>query len=120
MEDDAIISAMLAELLHEFGHTVCASARNEMEAIAAATRHVPDLMIVDVQLQAGSGVSVMETVLRHRAMPHIFMTAGSRQDIPANAVVLQKPFGLRSLQEAIARIARKTQDATRGDRIVAA
>jgi DNA-binding response OmpR family regulator len=109
VEDDAVITALLAELLTEVGHTVCGSARTEMQAVDAAARHGPDLMIVDVQLQAGSGVWAMESILRRGAMPHIFMTAGSRQAIPANSVVLFKPFGLQGLRDAMERLAQKTR-----------
>jgi len=97
VEDDAVISALLAELLAECGHHVCGTATTEMQAVATAARHTPDLMIVDVHLQAGSGVSAMETILRHSAMRHIFMTGGSRQSVPAGAVVLHKPFGKAAL-----------------------
>jgi DNA-binding response OmpR family regulator len=108
VEDDAIISVLLAELLSEFGHDICGSVRSEQEAVDAAMRHVPDLMIVDVQLQQGSGVAVMQAILRRCVMPHIFMTAGSRLAIPADAVVLHKPFGLHSLREAMDRVVHKT------------
>jgi len=100
VEDDAVISALLADILTECGHDVCGAAATEMEAIAAAARHAPDLMIVDAQLNRGSGVSAMQALLLHADMPHIFMT-GSRQSIPHGAVVLQKPFGKASLLAAI-------------------
>ncbi len=101
VEDDAVISALLAELLAECGHHVCGTAATETEAVAAAARHAPDLMIVDAHLQSGSGVSAMETILRHSAMPHIFMTGGSRRSIPAGTVVLHKPFGKAALTAAL-------------------
>lgn len=103
VEDDAVLSAVLAELLAECGHQVCGTATTEMAAVAvaAAGRHAPDLMIVDAHLQAGSGVSAMRTILRHSAMPHIYMTGGSRQSIPAGAVVLYKPFGKTGLVAAL-------------------
>lgn len=103
VEDDAVISALLTELLAEYGHQVCGTATTEMAAVAAAAQHAPDLMIVDAHLQAGSGVSAMRTILRHSAMPHIYMTGGSRQSIPADAVVLQKPFGKAGLLSALER-----------------
>ncbi len=101
VEDDAVLSAVLAELLAECGHQVCGTATTEMAAVAAAARHAPDLMIVDAHLQAGSGASAMRTILRHSAMPHIYMTGGSRQSIPAGAVVLYKPFGKTGLVAAL-------------------
>lgn len=110
VDDDAMISALLAELLAECGHDVCGAAATEMEAIAAAAQHAPDLMIVDAQLRGGSGVLAMQAILLHADMPHIFMTGGLRQSIPAGAVVLQKPFGKASLLAAIECGARRSAE----------
>jgi len=104
VEDDASISALIVELLENVGHEVCATARTETEAVAAAERHSPDLMIVDATLRAGGGVSAMRTILRRTAMPHIFMTGGSRQSIPAGGTVLLKPFGVTGLMTALASV----------------
>ena len=105
VEDDVVISTLIVELLAEMGHDVCATARTELEAIAAAERHAPDLMIVDVVLHVGDGVTAMDAILRRTAMPHIFMTGGSRQSIPVGEAVLYKPFGAAGLTAALARVA---------------
>ncbi len=105
VEDDAVIGALVVEILAGLGHDVCATAKTESEAINAAARHVPDLMIVDAYLQAGSGVAAMDAILRHTAMPHIFMTGGPRQIIPPKATVLYKPFGTVQLTAALQSVA---------------
>ncbi len=105
VEDDAVISALVAELLVDLEHGVCATVRTEAEAVEAAMRLAPDLMIVDVHLRVGSGVSAMEAILRRTAMPHIFMTGGARALIPARAIVLHKPFDTASLVAALDRVA---------------
>jgi two-component system, response regulator PdtaR len=64
VEDDAIISMLLAELLAELGYDVCATAATEAEAVAAAIRDKPDLMIVDARLRGGSGVSAVAEILQ--------------------------------------------------------
>lgn len=51
VEDDALITMLYAELMTEMGHVVCAIETIEADAVAAATRHKPDLMIVDVGLR---------------------------------------------------------------------
>lgn len=101
VEDDAMISEVLAELLADCGHCVCGAATTEAQAVAAAARHAPNLMLVDEHLQEGSGVSAMQTILQHSAMPDIFITGGSRRSFPAGAVVLFKPFGKAVLVAAI-------------------
>lgn len=105
VEDDAVISALVADVLAELGHDVCGTAKTELEAIDAAARHAPDLMIVDAYLQVGSGVSAMDAILRRTGMPHIFMTGGLRQIIPPQAIVLYKPFGKAGLAAALDSIA---------------
>jgi CheY-like chemotaxis protein len=105
VEDDAVISALVVAVLAELGHDVCGTARTEPEAVDTARRHVPDLMLVDVYLQIGNGVSAMAAILQHIVMPHIFMTGGSRQIIPPQAIVLFKPFGTAGLMAALESVA---------------
>ena len=50
VEDDAMIGGLLAETLEGLGHAVCALETNVTNAVAAASRWRPDLMIVDVGL----------------------------------------------------------------------
>jgi DNA-binding response OmpR family regulator len=64
VEDDALIAMLLGEMFPSMGHDVCATAATEAEAVSAATRYHPDLMIVDAGLGRGSGVSAMEEILR--------------------------------------------------------
>jgi CheY-like chemotaxis protein len=54
IEDDALIALLLSELLAGMGHDVCATAATEAEAVRAATRYRPDLMIVDAGLGRGA------------------------------------------------------------------
>ena len=55
VEDYALIAMLLSELLASMGHDVCATAASEAEAVIAAARYAPDLMIVDAGLGRGSG-----------------------------------------------------------------
>ncbi len=105
VEDDTVISDLMCKLLAVFGHDVCGTAVTELEAVDAAGRHRPDLMIVDVYLRDGTGVSAMSTIHQRNAMPHIFMTGGGRHIVPKDAVLLQKPFGSVGLNEALQRVA---------------
>ncbi len=100
VEDDAVLSRALAELLAVLGHEVCGTVTTEAEAIAAALRTLPDVMLVDANLQRGSGISAMSAILRQTAMPHIYMSGG-RLGTPANATVLHKPFDMAGLKGAL-------------------
>ncbi len=104
VEDDALLAGYFAELLTGMGHTVCAIAATEADAVAGAQAFHPDLMIVDGQLREGSGVSAMKRILQHRDVAHFYVTGNPwslREHVP-DAVIVTKPFRLRELERAIA------------------
>jgi CheY-like chemotaxis protein len=103
IEDDALIAMMLSELLAGMGHDVCATAASEAEAVSAATRYNPDLMIVDARLGRGSGVSAVEEILRAGPLAHLFIS-GDAETVRVrkpDAVVVRKPFREVDLARAI-------------------
>jgi CheY-like chemotaxis protein len=96
---------LLADVLAEMGHDVCAIEATEANAVAAAVRCKPDLMIVDARLGDGSGVSAVKEILRAGFVPHVFVS-GETSSIQAqrpDAVVIQKPFREPDLARAIQR-----------------
>jgi CheY-like chemotaxis protein len=105
VEDDAIIGMLLGELLTAMGHKVCAVVGTEAEAVAAAVKHHPDLMMVDATLGEGNGIRAVETILRAGPVAHLF-TTGEALGVSLRrpgAVVVQKPFDEADLIPAIAR-----------------
>jgi two-component system, response regulator PdtaR len=105
VEDDMLIGELLGELLEQLGHDVCAIESTEADAVTAAVRCKPDLMIVDVRLSNGSGVSAVEEILRAGPVSHIFVS-GNITDIPTlrpGTVALQKPYRIPDLTQAIQR-----------------
>jgi two-component system, response regulator PdtaR len=105
VEDDVMIGALLAEMLAEMGHDVYAVETTEAAAVAAAGRSRPQLMIVDVGLGEGSGVSAVEAILRSGPIPHVFMSGDDSRVrlLRPGAVTLRKPFRERDLFRAIHR-----------------
>ncbi len=105
VEDDSMIGILLAGMLEEMGHNVCAIAGTEAEAVSAATDHNPDLMIVDARLGEGSGVVAVQEILRTGFVPHLFIS-GNIAKVKAqrpDAVMLEKPFREIDLTRAINR-----------------
>jgi two-component system, response regulator PdtaR len=103
VEDDAVIAMLLGELLADMGHNVCATAASEAEAVLAANRFGPDLMIVDDRLGRGSGVSAVEEIQRSGHVAHVFISGDAervRQRRPGS-VVVRKPFRKAELAKAI-------------------
>ena len=105
VDDDAMIAGLLAEMLDGMGFDVCGIEATEAGTVIAAERHKPDLMIVDVRLRLGSGVSAVDRILRTMLIPHVFISgdiSGVRARRPG-ATMLQKPFRESELALAIRR-----------------
>ena len=103
VEDDAMIGPLLAETLAGLGYEVCGIEATEAGAVAAAARHRPDLMIVDVNLASGSGPAAVERITRVAPVPHLFMSGHTRQAAMPGEVLLTKPFREADLVQAIGR-----------------
>jgi CheY-like chemotaxis protein len=105
VEDDAVIGVLLAEMLEGMGHDVCAVEATEVEAVTAAAHWNPDLMIVDVRLGEGSGVTAIDEIHRTRPVPHVFVSADiSRlQILRPDTPMLQKPYRESDLAHVIQR-----------------
>ena len=54
IEDETVIAMDLSDLVIDQGHDVCATAATASEAVAAANRERPDLVLADIQLADGS------------------------------------------------------------------
>jgi CheY-like chemotaxis protein len=102
VDDDALIGMLLAEMLEVLGHSVCATPRTERDAIAAAKRHRPELVIMDIKLAQGNGPSAMREIICAGPMPHFFITGDGTSRLTAGALVLEKPFTEAELVKAIA------------------
>ena len=98
VDDDAVISGLLAETIESIGHHVCAVAATESAAVSAAARDCPDLVIMDVNLREGNGIRAMERILRAGPLAHVFIS-GERLHLDAEA--LQKPFRVSDLVRAM-------------------
>ncbi len=105
VEDDVMIGGLLAETLEDLGHVVCGVETNAANAVAAAARCRPDLMIVDVGLGEASGIAAVNEILRGGFVPHVFATGDALRDLSLgpDAVLIQKPFRGPDIVHAIER-----------------
>ncbi len=104
IEDDARIVELIAELLVEHGHTICASATTQSDAVYAASHSRPDLIIVDVELRDGNGIDAVAEIVKSSPVPHVFMTGGGRDARMSGAVVIQKPFRAQAFFNALRQV----------------
>ncbi len=94
VEDDAMIGVLLGEMLEEMGYEVCGIEATEADAVTAAARCRPDLMIIDVQLGDGSGVSAIDTIHRAGPVPHVFVSGDIARirALRPGSIAIQKPY----------------------------
>jgi two-component system, response regulator PdtaR len=105
VEDDAMIGGLLAETLEGLGHSVCAVETSVANAVSAASRWRPDLMIVDVGLGGASGIAAVKEILRSGFTPRVFVTGDAvrSMSLGPNTVLIRKPFRVSELDRAIQR-----------------
>ncbi len=105
VEDEVLLALTFSDVLEDMGHIICAVEHTEAEAISAAKRLKPDLMIVDARLGHGSGISAVEEILKLGYIPHLFISGDStivRTRRP-DAVTIQKPFRAVDLAHGLRR-----------------
>jgi DNA-directed RNA polymerase specialized sigma24 family protein len=106
IEDEPLISMDLAGIVQELGHEVAAVARTRSDAVGAASREVPGLVLADIQLADGSsGIDAVKDILSGFSVPVIFITAFPQRlltgERPEPTFLLTKPFDPRTVKAAI-------------------
>jgi hypothetical protein len=65
VEDDAIVAMLLATLVGQLGHVVCAAAASEIEAVDRAAALGPDVVLMDIRLGQQRHRRCSELYARH-------------------------------------------------------
>ena len=103
VEDEALIAEAVEEALTEAGYEVCGVAHSEAEALRIAHQTHPDLAVVDVRLDPGSGRNVARE-LADRFNTIVLMAtaegASSLQEIGAQGVI-PKPYSPSLIPSAL-------------------
>lgn len=99
VEDNAVLSMDLADLLEEWNYPVCGIAHSGSAALELAARHKPDLALVDVGLGGNmDGIDLAVVLRRDFAVPSIIVTGAldselTKRAMPARPVgFLSKPY----------------------------
>lgn len=106
IEDEKLIAVDLKSIIEGMGHQVCGLAAGESEAIAAAARTKPRLILADIHLKGGdSGIVAVRKILRGLDVPIIFITAYPEELLtgkaPEPAFVITKPFRPETIVAAV-------------------
>jgi PAS domain S-box-containing protein len=108
VEDEPLVSMMLADMLSAFGHKVDGPYSRFSDAILAAKRNNLQAGILDVNL-GGEKTYAVADILRDRKIPFAFVTGYGPDSIVsafAHAPVLQKPIEAAKLHALLQQIVR--------------
>ncbi|MEM7755141.1 MAG: response regulator [Planctomycetota bacterium] len=119
-DDDIKLLTALACRLENAGYNVLKS-QDAYQAFAIAVKHAPSLLLLDINMPAGTGFSVQQRVEQHDDLtdiPVIYMTGESADNINESAdqclapldniTILRKPFESEELMELIERALKTT------------
>jgi DNA-directed RNA polymerase specialized sigma24 family protein len=106
IEDEPVIAADIEALVRELGHKVTDIVATRAEAVDAAGRDPPGLVLADIQLADGSsGVDAVRDILAEHDTPVIFITAFPERlltgERPEPTFLITKPFQPETVKAAI-------------------
>jgi DNA-directed RNA polymerase specialized sigma24 family protein len=106
IEDEPVIAADIEALVRELGHQVVDIAATRTEAVDAAARQQPGLVLADIQLADGSsGIDAVKDILAKFDVPVIFITAFPERlltgERPEPTFLITKPFQPETVKAAI-------------------
>jgi DNA-directed RNA polymerase specialized sigma24 family protein len=106
IEDEPVIAADIEALVRELGHNVSDVVATRGEAVEAARRKAPGLVLADIQLADGSsGVDAVKDILSEHDAPVIFITAFPERlltgERPEPTFLITKPFQPETVKAAI-------------------
>lgn len=103
VEDEAIISFLLEDMLGELGATDVRHAANVRGALAFLDDHTPHLAVLDVNL-GGERVYPVAEALEAKGIPFVFTTGYGKSGIDPRwsaRPVVQKPFNVEGMTAAL-------------------
>jgi len=109
VEDDEDMNALMAEVLNLKGYRTL-SATSGIEALEIAGKQRPDMILLDVMIKCGDGISVLKKLSedeRTKSTPVIMVTVRSDLQTKLSAYIfgakryITKPFGIDELTEEV-------------------
>ena len=105
-EDESIIRLDIVETLREYGFDVIAEAGDGEAAVALATEHKPDVIVMDIKMPKMDGIEAAEKISSLK-IPVVLLTAFSQRELVERAseagalAYVVKPFSPNDLLPAI-------------------
>lgn len=103
IEDDYFVAFSVQEALSQLGYSDFDIVTSVREAIEAAERRCPDLIVANHRIADGTGTDVVLAICAEKAIPVVFVTASGpevRERLP-DAMIVAKPFTVPALSAAV-------------------
>ncbi len=108
VEDDEVLARVIEWRLAKLGHSVCGSSNNGAEAIEKIQQVIPDLVLLDIELQGDmDGIHIGEFLASKTKIPFIYLTSHTEENFLKRAKktcskgYIKKPFDDDDLRVAI-------------------
>jgi signal transduction histidine kinase/CheY-like chemotaxis protein len=93
VEDEQLTALMIQEVLTDSNHTTVGRVRSAREAISIATTAQPDLVLMNIDLEAGEdGITAGAEIYEQLDIPIIYLTASTEDSVLQRAIATE-PFG---------------------------
>jgi CheY-like chemotaxis protein len=105
IEDQYLIAFLIEDELRELGYTSFEIVDREEDATQAAIVRCPDLITADDRITDGTGVAAVQEICVQQVIPVVFIV-GSPDELVSPvpfAALLEKPFAIPALHDAIGR-----------------
>ncbi|MGF7175432.1 response regulator [Azospirillum doebereinerae] len=109
VEDESLAAMALEEILGMLGYSVCEIADNADDAVAAAERHRPDIVLMDIRLHGSKdGIEAAAAIHARFGIRCVFMSAFGDPDTRRRAEdchpfgFLKKPYFPNQLDRVLA------------------
>jgi|TARA_R110000868_G_scaffold150689_1_gene374136 DNA-binding response OmpR family regulator len=104
IEDHKLVAALVEDCLKELGFTSFDFADCHADAVAAALRNLPDLIIADDKLAEGTGLGAVTVIRESRHIPVVFASAEPERiaKLEPGAITISKPFSMDQFKTAVA------------------
>lgn len=104
IEDHKLVAALVEDCLKELGFDSFDFADCHAEAVAAALRKTPDLIIADDKLVEGTGLGAVTVIRQTRNIPVVFASAEPERvlALEPEAITICKPFSIGQFMAAVA------------------
>ena len=109
IEDDYFVAFSVQEALSHLGYSDFEIVSTVREAIEAAERQCPDLIVANHRIIDGTGTDAVLAICADKPIPVVFVTASGpevRERLP-HALIVAKPFTVPALSAAVAEAAER-------------